>query len=265
MIINLSVKTVKLMKNWFTLDKIDTDTYVISEYKHWEETHCYLLNGKNKSLLIDTGLGICNISEIVRELTDNPVIAIATHIHWDHIGGHRYYSEFYAHKEELNWLNGSFPQKIETVRKFVTQDCDLPVDFDINLYELFQGTPTKTLYGGENVELGGRTVKVFHTPGHSPGHMCFYEADRGYLYTGDLIYKGMLMAWFPSTNPTDYLNSLEEMAKLPVQKLFPGHHNLDIKPETAVRTRDAFRELKDKGQLYQGSGIFNFEDFSVHL
>ena len=46
------------MNDWFTIDTIDENTYAISEYKHWEETHCYLLNGTKHSLLIDTGLGI---------------------------------------------------------------------------------------------------------------------------------------------------------------------------------------------------------------
>ncbi|MDO5784956.1 MAG: MBL fold metallo-hydrolase, partial [Eubacteriales bacterium] len=41
------------MHNWFTIDKIDKETYIISEYRHWEETHCYLLNGTKRSLLID--------------------------------------------------------------------------------------------------------------------------------------------------------------------------------------------------------------------
>ncbi len=39
------------MDNWLTIDKIDNETIIISEYRHWEETHCYLLNGKEKSLL----------------------------------------------------------------------------------------------------------------------------------------------------------------------------------------------------------------------
>ena len=51
----------EIMDNWFTIDKIDDETIIISEYRHWEETHCYLLNGKEKSLLIDTGLGIAYI------------------------------------------------------------------------------------------------------------------------------------------------------------------------------------------------------------
>ena len=90
------------MKDWFTLDQIDPDTSILSEYRHWEETHCYLLNGSERSLLIDTGLGICNIYDQVVRLTQKPVTAVATHIHWDHIGGHRYFPDFYAHEAELD-------------------------------------------------------------------------------------------------------------------------------------------------------------------
>ena len=44
------------MNNCFTIDKIDVNTYIISEYRYWEETHCSLLNGNTRSLLIDKGL-----------------------------------------------------------------------------------------------------------------------------------------------------------------------------------------------------------------
>lgn len=69
------------MEDWFTINKVDDTTYIISEYRHREETHSYLLNGAERSLLIDTGLGICNISEVISKLTDKPVTAVATHIH----------------------------------------------------------------------------------------------------------------------------------------------------------------------------------------
>lgn len=133
------------MDNWFTSDKIDNETFIISEYRHWEETHCYLLNGTERSLLIDTGLGICNIYDEVMRLTDKPVTAVATHIHWDHIGGHGYFPDFYAHGEELNWLNGEFPLSAETVRGMVTDRCELPEGFDVSGYIMFQGTPTRIL------------------------------------------------------------------------------------------------------------------------
>lgn len=253
------------MKNWFTIDKIDETTFIISEYRHWEETHCYLLMGSERCLLIDTGLGICNIYDEVRKLTDKHVTAVATHIHWDHIGGHKYFPDFYAHKEELSWLRGNFPLSAETVREMVVDRCELPEGYDVSKYEMFQGNPTVVLNRGEIIDIGNRKIKVLHTPGHSPGHLCFWEPERKYVYTGDLIYKDTLFAYYPSTDPEAYLQSLEIIAALPAQKLFPAHHSLDIQPEIAVRMKDAFSELKAHGKLHHGAGKFDYGDWSVWL
>ena len=253
------------MDSWFTVDAIDKDTYIISEYRHWEETHCYLLKGSERSLLIDTGLGICNISKVIEKLTDKPVTAVATHIHWDHIGGHRYYPDFYAHEAELGWLSGGFPQPLEAIKGYLVERCDLPDGYNVDDYELFQGTPTKVLHGGEIIGIGGRDIEVIHTPGHSPGHMCFWEEKHGYLFTGDLVYKGTLLAWFPSTDPAAYLNSLEMMSCVQAKKVFPAHHSLDIQPEIIQIMRDAFLQIKETGNLHHGSGVFNYDDWSVRL
>ena len=141
----------------------------------------------------------------------------------------------------------------------------MPKSFDIDEYAFFQGKPAKVLYGGEQIELGGRTVEVIHTPGHSPGHMCFYEKEAGYLFTGDLVYKGVLTAWFPSTDPAAYLESLEAVSALAADRVFPAHHSLDIAPEILIRMRDAFKELKSASNLHHGSGIFDYGDWAVRL
>lgn len=253
------------MNDWFTIDVIDTDTTIISEYRHWEESHSYLLNGSERSLLIDTGLGICNIYDEVKKLKDKPVTAVATHIHWDHIGGHKHFPDFYAHAEELNWLNGAFPLTMEQIKEMVVDRCDLPDGFDINKYEFFQGEPTRILKDGDEINLGNRSIRVLHTPGHSPGHMCFWEQERGYLFTGDLVYKDTLFAYYPSTDPTAYLASLEKIAALPVKHVFPAHHSLDIHPEILTRMRDAFRQLKAEGKLQHGSGTFDYGDWAIWL
>mgnify|MGYP004557236787 CR=1 FL=1 len=72
------------MNNWFTVERIDSHTFAISEYKHWEETHCYLLCGCERAVLIDTGLGVSNIKCIVDSLTNLPVILQSTQNleHW---------------------------------------------------------------------------------------------------------------------------------------------------------------------------------------
>ncbi len=69
------------MDDWFATEKIDEDTFAISEYRHWEETHCYLVCGSKQAVLIDTGLGIANIKNIVDSLTDLPVTVVTTHVH----------------------------------------------------------------------------------------------------------------------------------------------------------------------------------------
>lgn len=253
------------MADWFTIDHIDDRTHIISEYRHWEETHCYLLSGDTRSLLIDTGLGICNIYDEVVKLTEQPVTAVATHIHWDHIGGHVFFPDFYAHEAELDWLNGAFPLSMETVRGMVVDRCDLPEGYDVSAYTLFQGTPTRVLRDGDKIDLGGRVLEVLHTPGHSPGHMCFWEAQRGYLFTGDLVYQDVLFAYYPSTDPVAYLDSLEKIAYLPVKRVFPAHHSLDIEPEIRIRMRDEFRRLRENGLLHHGSGRFDYGDWGLWL
>lgn len=96
------------MPDWFTVEKIDPQTFAINEYKHWEETHCYLLCGRKRALLIDTDLGVANIKKIVENLTDSPVMSVVTHAHWDHIGGLRYFDNITVHEFEKDWLSGIF-------------------------------------------------------------------------------------------------------------------------------------------------------------
>lgn len=253
------------MRPWFTTEQLSPDTWVISEYRHWEETHCYLLTGADRALLIDTGLGICNIYEEVRRLTDKPATAIATHIHWDHIGGHKYFPDFYAHEAELPWLQGEFPLSIETVREMVLDRCEAPEGFDATTYQMFQGTPTRILKGGEVLDLGGRAVQALHTPGHSPGHLCFWEEEQGALYTGDLVYLDTLFAYYPSTDPEAYLDSLELIAALPARRVLPAHHSLEVPADTPAQMRDALRQLKREGKLHHGAGVFQYEGWGIWL
>ena len=93
----------------------------------------------------------------------------------------------------------------------------------------------------------------------------FLEKDKGYLFTGDLVYKDVLFAYYPSTDPEAYLSSLEKVAALPVKRVFPAHHSLDIQPEILIRMRNAFRQLKEDGKLHHGSGTYRFGDWGAWL
>lgn len=254
------------MKNWFTVEQIDSNTFAISEYKHWEETHCYLLCGTEKALLIDTGLGIANIRTVVDRFTSLPVIAAATHVHWDHIGGHGYFEDIAVHEAEKDWLSVKFPIPLQVVKdNLMCKPCDFPEDFVSDHYRIYQGVPQRILRDGDCLDLGNRKVTVVHTPGHSPGHCCFYEPAKKYLYSGDLIYRGCLDAFYPTTNPEQFLKSVRKMQSLEISRVFPAHHQLHLPVDFIHSVEAGFRKLENEGKLIQGSGIFDFGDFQIHI
>ena len=171
------------MNKWFTIEKIDNKTFSISEYRHWENVHSYLLLGKEKALLIDTGLGVSNIKNEIDEITTLPIIVATTHVHWDHIGGHKYFDNIAVHKLEKDWLI-KFPLPLAVVKdNLLKESCDFPKDFNIDKYEIYSKKPAIILNDNDVIDLGNRKIKAIHTPGHSPGHLCFYDIACLSFYT----------------------------------------------------------------------------------
>jgi len=254
-----------MTENWFTVEKIDENTFAISEYKHWEETHSYLLLGNEKALLIDTGLGVANIKSVVDNLTKLPLIVATTHIHWDHIGGHKYFDNIAVYENEKQWLT-NFPLPLNVVKSNLQdKSCKFPEDFDFKNYTVFQGQPQILLYDNEIIDLGNRKIKVVHTPGHSPGHCCYYEIGKGYLFSGDLIYKGCLDIYYPTTDINDFENSILKVKKLSVSRILPGHHSLEISTTIIGKIENAFKSLRVAEKLKQGNGKFDFGEFLIHI
>ena len=121
------------------------------------------------------------------------------------------------------------------------------------------------MHDGERIRLGNRELVVIHTPGHSPGHVCFYEPERKYLYSGDLIYKGCLDAFYPSTDPKLFYESVKKVHQLVINRILPGHRDLNILPDFVEKIKDGFLMLENKGLLVQGSGKFDFQEFQIHI
>ncbi len=253
------------MDDWFTIEKIDETTFAISEYKHYEEAHSYLLLGEEKALLIDTGLGISNIKKVIDEITHLPIMVATTHVHWDHIGGHKYFNDIAVHALEKEWLL-NFPIPLEVVKNNLMKlPFEYPKSFDINKYDIYKGIPTLVLNDNDIINIGNRKIRIIHTPGHSPGHICFYELEKKYLFTGDLVYEGKLDAYYPTTDPIAFKNSIDKIRNLKITKILPGHHKLNISNILINEIWNAFEELDKNGNLKQGNGIYKYEKFSIHI
>ena len=193
------------------------------------------------------------------------IIAVPTHVHWDHIGGLWNFPEFCVHELETDWIDGNFPLSNEFVRKLLVKDNDLTEFINVDDYAVFQGKPSGVLNDGDVIDLGKRKIKILHTPGHSPGHMCFFEEETGYLFTGDLIYKGTLFTNYESTEPEKYFESVLKIAKLKVKRILPAHHSIDISTEMISEVIKGLTKIKEEGNLCHGSGKFDFKNWSILL
>lgn len=76
---------------------------------------------------------------------------------------------------------------------------------------------------------------------------------------------GCLDAFYPTTNPVLFWESVKKVKSLEIKRLLPAHHQLNVSVGIIERIEKAFSELADKGMLKQGAGIFDFEDFQIHI
>ena len=257
-----------LNDNWFTVRQIDDHTYAISELGHWEKVHSFLLLGETKAALIDTGLGIDSMKRITDQLTTLPIDVITTHVHSDHIGSHGEYERIYVHEEEESWLvNGIVGLSIEQIRANTARDITIPVpkSFNPHTYTPFTGKPTGVLKDGDMLDLGNRKLFIYHTPGHSPGHISILDETKGYLFTGDLLYdETPVYAFYPTTNPTDLVNSLEKITKIPnITMIYGAHNSLGLTPDLLNEVKKAVTYLREHDLVKFGTGTHQFNGFSV--
>lgn len=255
------------MSSWFTIEKIDNTTLAISEYGHWEEPHCYLLLGSLKAILIDTGLGVESIKDVVKQLTDLPIQVVITHAHWDHIGGAKEFSNISIHHADSEWLEYGLPISDKAIQNnFAKRPTTkpLPTNFDLTNYTTPKLKPSIILKDGDKIDLGKRRVDIIHTPGHSPGSICIYDSGNGYLFTGDTLYEGTLYMNYESTDPLAFARSIDRLSDLNKLKLIlPGHHKLALSPSVLTQAKSAFNTIRRKQALYHGSGLHRFGNINL--
>ena len=183
------------------------------------------VRGCDRDMLVDSGMGVVSLRQKVALVAERAVIAVASHTHFDHIGAHHEFSERAVHKAEAELMTR--PDRAATLADpYVTDDIFTalpPGDYASERYCVTPAAPTRLLDEGDVIDLGNRHFTVLHTPGHSPGGIALWEAATGILFSGDIIYDGLLIDDAYHSNVDDYLNTMERLLQLPVQVVHGGH------------------------------------------
>ena len=164
-----NLERVPVSDPWFEVYKPATDVFAIYEPHQAEETIGYLIVGEKRALLFDTGMGISDIKKVTAELTKLPIVVINSHTHDDHVGGNWEFDTVYGMDTEFTRKNAQGSR--EDAQEEITPDqiCgalpkgirreglrDSPVE-DREVYSRWR-----------TLDLGGRTIEVIATPGHTP-------------------------------------------------------------------------------------------------
>ncbi len=208
--------------DWYTIQEIDSQTYIIGEPRYWQQNYNYLILGEERALLVDTGPGKRDIRPVVESLTDLPLSVICTHMHFDH-SGNLHLFERVVMPAGLRHKSGSLHV---SMRRSLT-----PLNRRIAV--------SRWLEEGDQIELGGRQLQVFPLPGHSPDSIVLADERRGQLFVGDFIYPGGLVAFTPDADLDDYLVSCRKLlGKLQgPEKLYAAHASA-AHPSPVVARRD---------------------------
>jgi glyoxylase-like metal-dependent hydrolase (beta-lactamase superfamily II) len=100
----------------------------------------------------------------------------------------------------------------------------------------------RPLADGDLIATGRYRFEVLHTPGHSSDHLCLFEREQGWLFSGDLFVGGQDRALRSDCDIWQIIASLERMAALPVRLLFPGSARVRDNAGEALRAKIAYLE-----------------------
>jgi glyoxylase-like metal-dependent hydrolase (beta-lactamase superfamily II) len=104
----------------------------------------------------------------------------------------------------------------------------LPQGFDRTNYRIVTRPATRALCDGDEIDLGGRVLRVMLTPGHSGGHVVYFDDAHGILFSGDMAYAGPLYACFKGGDPAAFQSSAQRLAQIAddVRLIAPGHNHV---------------------------------------
>ncbi|QUD88356.1 MBL fold metallo-hydrolase [Phenylobacterium montanum] len=184
-----------MVDDYFAVEPIGPATFAIGEPRYYQQNYAYLIIGQKRAVLFDSGSGTRDIGPVVRSLTRLPVTVIVSHLHFDHLGGIGAFGK-------LDMID--LPQ----TRADFDHGRLHPKRYEFMGFEDGLATPSPTveawLKPGESLDLGGRSLAVLSTPGHTPSSVALYEPAAHRLFIGDFIYPTTLYAFLPGASLSAY-------------------------------------------------------------
>ncbi|AXA36269.1 MAG: MBL fold metallo-hydrolase [Candidatus Sumerlaea sp.] len=179
------------------------------------ESNCYVLTAPDgAAVVIDPNEHTDEILEILRREKARLEVILNTHGHCDHV-----------------WGNASLAEV--TGAPIAVHELDAPMltNAILNGSAIFgfpysPVAPQRLLQDGEDITAGSMVLRVLHTPGHSPGSVCYYDERNGHLFTGDLLFQGSVgRTDLPGGSYEELMTSLRRKILLLSDEtlVYPGH------------------------------------------
>jgi len=227
------------MKETFNIKKIKEDIYLITEPYFREHANLYVIVGNDRDLVIDAGLGVCDVREFLLQKGFKPDLFL-THAHFDHAGGATPFlpSELHIpapilenlrHKE----LNGLKWLKVGDFDPALTKNTTGRSPEDIcALYAIMP--PQVEPLAEQTICVGGYSFEIIPSPGHTDDSVVLYDKKNKLLISGDTLYDGELYANFPNSDKDEFIKSLTLLNSLDIDLTLPGHNSILNGHETHV-------------------------------
>lgn len=217
---------------------------------HAAEMWCYLIDGPEKALLIDTAFGLGDLKGLIHKLVgDKEVIVCNTHRHIDHVSGNSHFEKVYCHYADAQAIKDN--QSAQVVYDFVhDENGELSYTwFDENDLPPFSPYEVIGVDNHHLFDLGqGYIVELIHLPGHTAGQSGFLDHQNGCFFIGDVTsaFGGDEKELYPEFCT---INSLRDALKdfMPrieeVSGVFPGHGTIDLHPKTLQYIMDTANRI----------------------
>ena len=187
------------------------------------------IRGRDRDLLVDTGLGAYPLRDNVALLRGRPVVCLSSHTHFDHIGSTHEFADRLVHAAEAHVLEN--PQDDDTLFAHYAggnRDGDMfiapPDGWNAGTWRIPPAPATGLVTEGDVIDLGDRQVTVLHTPGHSPGHLSLWEDATGTLIAQDVVYDGPLVTACKGADLAVYVATMRRLREIEPRIVHGGHY-----------------------------------------